>query len=447
VDKNLSQKTAGTAKIETSFLGKFLSHALGGSLALALGFGSFLLTRSDEDKIAELLSGLIVLVSEFIWLLLLERGDLRAELNRLKDFETDIIDAISLRGEADQFQKDLVSVLRERIERGDKINDIFQYAGHDLLKKKMNETWIELLLRLRASYCATNYANPNLFYSSAWGEAALLIQNAKKTAYQENVVIKKVFLIDDDDEMANVGDHLEHHKDIGVQIHYLPMQQVKLKAPEIIQLLDSNALGSIDFGIVDTELVLVWQIDKNRDVVGGQVLFGKNQVALHQKVFDELFSLASNYSRDRIILVKMRGHTRERMSLWPKYREPYQNMDRILRPPDGWLYTGNSQDRFEYAAYDDGSLIGFSIIELTGEVRFAVNPKYVNTRKYGRKILLETCRIGFGDLKLAEMSLKIDNSYPYLLEKFHQIGFRQVSNDGRLTIMNLGAKSFQQIHG
>jgi hypothetical protein len=125
-----------------------------------------------------------------------------------------------------------------------------------------------------------------LIYDTYWGDAAVSIQNGKKLAGRMD--IHKVFVIDDDSEIAVLSKHLVRQRAIGIDIRYVRRRDVDCD-PQLSDKL--RRLPSIDFGIFDHDHVLVWELD-GRKVKGGRVLFTSDQVNQHQEFFDALYKKA-----------------------------------------------------------------------------------------------------------------------------------------------------------
>ena len=341
-------------------------HAIGIGLACAAGLICWwLLEIVDVQNLKVVAAFLAVLIGtaiEFMVLLVLER---RETITKLTDL--------------DNRQKDVVKTLLERVERNEDLGHLRQCQG-TLTNQQFRELWLDLLNRMRGTYSATNYIAAEKIYSTDWAKAALLIQNGKKTAYGVSIVIKKVFLIDEDSEMAVVGKYLDEQRRIGIDIHFFPYKEIE-RDPDLRRL-KTGDIPSVDFGIVDEEAVLVWNL-KNRTLVDGRMLMGQDHVAKHKEFFDMLFQKAAAYDRNRLVLIPIRdAETKDIINRWPKYGNPYEEMDYALRSPNGWLYTfGSKPSTKSYAAYYGGCLVGFSILVRDGveraEFYVAIHPENV----------------------------------------------------------------------
>ena len=244
-------------------------------------------------------------------------------------------------------------------------------------------------------------------------------------------MIRKVFLISDESEITAISDHLGRQRQIDIDIHFFPFKEVE-NDPDLGRFRD---IGSIDFGIFDDETVLSWKLE-DRALVGGRVLMGEDDVKKHKDFFEILFKRAVEYDRNRFIVIPIKDPgTKEFINRWPKYRAPYEEMDYALRSPNGWLYSlGSDASTCPYAAYDEGRLIGFSILVLDGqgnaELYVAIHPDEVGNRgkSYGTSLTRETLRKGFVELGLKNIHLKVRNDIPHRIRMYNKVGFKTIGN-------------------
>ena len=380
--------------------------------------------------LAGFLAVVIGALTEIVVVLFQERDDVKAGLKKVK---TGL--------------NQLVEVLGDRIAKDESIRYLLQYIDRDLPKQQMLETWIDLLTQLRTTYFATNYIDTDAVYTNDWGGAALLIQNAKKKAYNEKVVIRKVFLIDDDNEIPMVSGILEEQKNIGVQIHYLPFRLLREDA-NLYGQLRSREITSVDFGIFNGDIVLVWEL-KDREVIQGRVLVGREHAEKYTRFFEALFQKASDFNRGRIAVLPLRDQTREIITRWPKYRAPYEDMDCILRSPGGWLDKFRTKPKSRiYAAYEDGSLVGFSILDCAdneAEMYVAVHPNQVNNdaKKFGRKLTKLMLDKGFNELAMNRIRVSVPRRYPRTIMLFENVGFERNGEDSDPFQMSIDKDRYQ----
>jgi RimJ/RimL family protein N-acetyltransferase len=194
-------------------------------------------------------------------------------------------------------------------------------------------------------------------------------------------------------------------------------------------------------------LCLIWRLE-GRTHVGGTILYGEEHVEKYTKFFERLFQAAVEYNKDRIILVKLGKETRDAISKWPHYRAPYGEMDYAIHSLDeAWLRNfGLKPKSKSFAAYDDGDLIGFSILDLDeaggAELYVAIHPNKVNngygTKKYGTTLVRMTIRKGFDECERTRVHIRVRNNLQHRITMYEKIGFVKTGNktevvDGKQT--------------
>jgi diamine N-acetyltransferase len=419
-------------------------HAIGIVLAFVGGIVCWFILdwaeAGDWKVVAGLLTVFVILVIEVVALLVIERSEIKEQITKVGEQITDV--DRRQQGIIDVHRKQ-TEILREQLAKDEGIRHLAHYEVV-LTRDQLLEVWIDELTRLRQSYCATNYIEADRIYKTDWANAALHIQNGKKTI-KEGMDIRKVFLIEDESEIATIAAHLDRQRQVGIDIHFLPRKEVADDA-DLKDALDSRNVPSIDFGIFDDNMVLVWMLDEGRTLCGGRVLLGEEAVKRHRDFFEKLFRKAAQYDRERFILIPIRGPaTREVISHWPEYKAPYKEMDYALRSPNGWLYAfGARTTSKSYAAYYEGALVGFSILDFDGqgaaEFYVAIHPERVggSGRRFGTRLTEETLGKGFNEHKLKKITLKVRDDLDYRVRMYEKIGFKKTGNmtktiDGRPT--------------
>lgn len=153
----------------------------------------------------------------------------------------------------------------------------------------MGEAWTYLLWRMRKSYRATNYIKNAELYEMGYAKAALQIQAAKIEA--QNVDIKKIFIVDNDQELQEMKTVFKNQYDLGIQVKYILYGDIRSKRMLNDKLIQ---LATIDFGLIDDRTTLLWRL-KERGIDGGRILLGSEEFAQYDEFFDALFKEAKKY--------------------------------------------------------------------------------------------------------------------------------------------------------
>jgi hypothetical protein len=420
-----------------------LKHAVGILLALAasLVFWFLLEVRAGlyaapapggerHDPLPGFLAVLIAVLVEVGWLQFMNL------LERAAESKTSRAEAAETKATLERVQADsaeLLRILGDRIEHDRDAYYVLRAHKGQLTKDQMTEIWLYLLNRLNKYYYATNFIDSEKIYTTPWGRAALMVQTAKYV--ESNVFIRKVFLIKSPDEIVVLSQHLEEQREAGIDIRYLPIEEVE-KDPELSHKYGKDKpIPSIDFGILDARIVLVWELDEaTREVKGGRTLLGELVIDQHQQFFDALYKKAKAFCANRFELVLLGDRAKSLVAQivtgWDEYTGEYANLDYALRFPKGWFYTfGQDANCKAYGAYDEGALVGFSFLvqpspnAAEAEFYVGVHPNHLNDKhkRYGRRITEKTLRIGFEWLD--RIYLKVREEPKFRVELYEKAGF------------------------
>ncbi len=322
-----------------------------------------------------------------------------------------------------------------RMEHNESLVEVLGNERPGLSADEVRERWMHLLSRLRNTYSATNYIRD--IYSQNWAQAALHIQLAKKA--NADVEIRKVFLFDGEDELVEAAAFIEEQRRIGVHVYYL--LHGALQDGRLCNRIHEQDIPSVDFGIFDEEKVLVWELNPARELVGGRIVFGSEQVARHQTFFDELFRKARDFTKNRFTVVPVRSADVKDYSAsvdrWRNdddsgYTGQYANLDYALRLSGGWLSQFRSQPgTVVLAALLGGEHVGFSLLvgksHEEKEFYIAVHPRHLK-KHVGRDLTRETLTYGFKKLGLTRIYLKVRPEPAHRIALYQEVGFEEFGN-------------------
>jgi hypothetical protein len=183
----------------------------------------------------------------------------------------------------------LVQELADRSKTNADLEELFKFRSGEVSEHEMGEAWTYLLWRTRKSYRATNYIKNAEIYEMGYAKAALQIQAAKVEA--QHVDIKKVFIVDNDQELNEMKPVFKNQHDLGIQVRYIFYGEIQSK-----RMLNEKALelATIDFGLIDDRTTLLWRL-KERGITGGRILLGSEEFAKYDEFFDALFKEAKKY--------------------------------------------------------------------------------------------------------------------------------------------------------
>jgi hypothetical protein len=157
------------------------------------------------------------------------------------------------------------------------------HAGCRLNEEEISRVWNRLTWAVTESYRATNYIDMPYLYRTGFAENTVSVQKAKLL---DKITMKKVFIVDALPEL-NVGDAkaiISAHGDIPIRV----ILREKLDTVGVLSQHLRNVGGDFDFAIFDGRVILVWQLNAHRKIVGGKVLMGNDLVTKFIHFFDAL---------------------------------------------------------------------------------------------------------------------------------------------------------------
>lgn len=314
----------------------------------------------------------------------------------------------------------LNSSLADRFRASAQLEALLRYRTETIPSGRMDEVWLELIWGIRSEYLATNYINAPALYRTGYAGSALAIQSTKiKTM---SAKIRKVFIVDSDNELNEIRDILTQQKEAGIEVKYI--HKKKIDANQGLAAKCAH-LETIDFGLFDSHVLLLWFLGKKkRSVEEGKVLVGGN-FEDYKIFFNSLYNEAREFRS--VMLATLTRHDQDAIRAWPAYPPQYKDLDYALRER-GWLDqfpAGAKNHRF--AAWQKDELLGFSILTETGnndaEFYLAVRPERLR-KGFGKEITQMTLDKAFYELGLERVHLKVRKWHRKAIELYTSSGFK-----------------------
>lgn len=248
---------------------------------------------TPPDKLPDFVAVVIVLLVEAVVIMIIDGGHIADSAQQNAQFLKDIV----------QRNSDFMIKIDELATHQYSVR---AYDHRDLDPSEVPKVWIELLTNCKESYRGTSYLKTKDVSAQQewWLEAALAIQKAKKLSDPDIFSIKKVFIIDDESELALLGPHLKAQREVGIECEHLSRNQID-SDPTLAS--REKDLPSLDFAIFDRDLVLVWEL-KDRALRKGYVFFGTASVALHEEFFHALYLRARSDRQSKALLGPAPSH-------------------------------------------------------------------------------------------------------------------------------------------
>jgi hypothetical protein len=159
-----------------------------------------------------------------------------------------------------------------------------RYFGGKIPASEITQVWRDLCWIFQDRYDATNYVKPDELYNEPWASPAIAIQIAKAYAAHPTQ-IRKIFVVDQKSELEPIRDNLNRQTEARIVVRYIECEKI---AKNVAIRDRSKALKSNDFGIFDNRCVLVWNLDDQRGIVDGELIFDKEEIKKYQSFFEQL---------------------------------------------------------------------------------------------------------------------------------------------------------------
>ncbi|UCC11633.1 MAG: hypothetical protein JSW02_09835 [candidate division WOR-3 bacterium] len=181
---------------------------------------------------------------------------------------------------------DLLQTIAERYQDAADIARVLQYGVTTFPRDQFIDAMLPLFWKVENELLATSYVSPDEGWSRSYGELIHEIQRTKIKVNKAN--IRRVFIVDSEDEFSRLRDVMTKQKQAGIKVKYIFRDAI-----EKTSMLKSHAerLESLDFDVVDAQCVWLSVLDKNRNIKYGRVVFGKEACdrycRFHNVVFEE----------------------------------------------------------------------------------------------------------------------------------------------------------------
>lgn len=233
---------------------------------------AYITYRVSEPKssITGLFSIMIGLLSTLVVTTLIESYRQSKEIRKTNLHLANLFEKIA---ERQQDTSDLVQILR--------------YGVTTFPREQVPDVWIEFLWRIGNRLLATSYINPDEGWDQAYTELALEIQRTKIKVNKAD--IRRVFIVDSEEEITKLRNTICKQKEAGIKVKYIFKRKVEAKS---MLKTWADKLETLDFGLVDSKLVSLVFVDKNRRIKHGKVVFNREGYDRYKRFYDSLFEEA-----------------------------------------------------------------------------------------------------------------------------------------------------------
>lgn len=186
----------------------------------------------------------------------------------------------------------LANLLRNIADHHEKASDfaqVLRYGVTTVPSQKLFESLVQLLWRIESGVLATNYIHPDEGWGRAYSELYHEIQRTKIKV--NKATIRRVFIVDDEDEVKTLRDVMLRQKEIGIHVKYIFRKEIE--ATSLLKVA-ADTLESLDFDIVDKKYVWVTLLHANRKIKEGKIVFDREELEKYKRFHDNLFAEATD---------------------------------------------------------------------------------------------------------------------------------------------------------
>ncbi|MFW9943108.1 MAG: hypothetical protein ACFFFT_18870 [Candidatus Thorarchaeota archaeon] len=181
----------------------------------------------------------------------------------------------------------LLEKISERYQDASDLAQILHYGVTTIPGERYFDAFMQLMWRFENKTLAANYIDPNEAWGRAYGD---LFNEIQRTKIKVNkTTIRRVFIVDSDEEVDNLRNVMSKQKESGVKVKYI----FKSKIETTTMLKNkANRLETLDFDVIDSKYVWLTILDKNRKIEYGKIVFGKEDCERYKSFHDYLFEEA-----------------------------------------------------------------------------------------------------------------------------------------------------------
>ena len=162
-----------------------------------------------------------------------------------------------------------------------------RFGGVEIARSEVTRVWLDRLWRTTARYWGVIYTAPGEVVDTNIFHLGLAILSAKVRVDQ--VDVRRIVLVDDQEELEHLLPAMRAQHDSNISVRYLLRESVK-EHPLLNQQL--KQLGSLDFSIIDREVVWLLLLDDNRRIQSGALHFDQAMNARYSEVYRLMWDAA-----------------------------------------------------------------------------------------------------------------------------------------------------------
>lgn len=184
----------------------------------------------------------------------------------------------------------LLQKISEPINTTSELYNILRYGVTKITKEQIPNAWLELLWKIESRYYGVSYTNPDFWWNQAFTKLAIEIQRVKKNVIKAE--IGRVFVYEDEDEFRKLQEIMAEQCKAGITVRHISKKNIESKV--LLKKL-SGKIKTFDYALIDSKIVLLVYVDKNRQFKHGEIIVGKEVFDTYKVFYDHLVDEAEEF--------------------------------------------------------------------------------------------------------------------------------------------------------
>ena len=185
----------------------------------------------------------------------------------------------------------LLQKVSEPIQNTAELYNILRYGVTKITKEQIPNAWLELLWKIESRYYGLSYTNPDFWWNQAFSKLAIEIQKVKKNVSKAE--ISRIFIYENEDELEKLQEVMSEQWKAGITVRYIAKKEIEKKV--LLKKLSSK-IKTFDYGLIDSKIVLMVYVDKDRQFKHGEILVNKQVFDVYKTFYDHLFDEAIEFA-------------------------------------------------------------------------------------------------------------------------------------------------------
>lgn len=184
----------------------------------------------------------------------------------------------------------LLQRISEPVHSTAELYNILRYGVTKITKEQIPNAWLELLWKIESRYYGVSYTNPDFWWNQAFTKLAIEIQRVKKNVIKAE--IGRVFVYETEEELRKLQDIMAEQCKAGITVRHISKNNIESKV--LLKKLSSK-IKTFDYALIDSRIVLLVYVDKNRQFKHGEIIVSKEVFDTYKVFYDHLVDEAEEF--------------------------------------------------------------------------------------------------------------------------------------------------------